>query len=141
MSESIGIIRRRSSQTLSTGPPIVASSKYQMLMGELPILAISLLLLLARLINRQDVVFDEKVWKFWLPTVSVGDPAAKRQLPFEFAFSSTAKANSTGASGSLCWTTDSEMIVSLPITRWLLVAYVVDAERRIDGSLEQTSMK
>ena len=24
----------------------------------------------------------EKVWKFWLPTVSVGDPASKRQLPF-----------------------------------------------------------
>ena len=24
----------------------------------------------------------EKVWKFWLPTVPVGDLAAKRQLPF-----------------------------------------------------------
>ena len=24
----------------------------------------------------------EKDWKLWLPTVSVGDPAAKRQLPF-----------------------------------------------------------
>ena len=24
----------------------------------------------------------EKVWKFWLPTMSVGNPAAKRQLPF-----------------------------------------------------------
>ena len=23
-----------------------------------------------------------KVWKFWLPTVSVGNPAAKWQLPF-----------------------------------------------------------
>ena len=38
---SIGIIRRRSSQTLSTGPPIVASSKYQMLMGDLTLQAIS----------------------------------------------------------------------------------------------------
>ena len=28
--------------------------------------------------------FDEKVWKFWLPTVSVGYPTAKRQLPFGF---------------------------------------------------------
>ena len=24
----------------------------------------------------------EKVWKFWLPTMSVGNPATKRQLPF-----------------------------------------------------------
>ena len=24
----------------------------------------------------------EKVWTFWLPTMSVGNPAAKRQLPF-----------------------------------------------------------
>ena len=42
MSESIGIIRRRSSQTFSTRPLIVASSKYQMLMGDLPLLAILL---------------------------------------------------------------------------------------------------
>ena len=38
---SIGIIRRRSSQALSTGPPIVASSKYQILMGDLTLQAIS----------------------------------------------------------------------------------------------------
>ena len=38
MSEIIGIIRRKSSQTLFTGPPIVASSKYQMLMGDLTVL-------------------------------------------------------------------------------------------------------
>ena len=24
----------------------------------------------------------EKVWKFWLPTMSAGNPAVKRQLPF-----------------------------------------------------------
>ena len=59
MSDSIRIIRRRSSQTLSTGPPIVKTSKYQMLMSDLTLMTISLLLLLARLINRQDVVFDD----------------------------------------------------------------------------------
>ena len=79
MTESNGIIRRKYSQTLSTGPSIAASSIDQMLMGNLTLLTISLLLLLARLINRQRV---EKVWKLWLPTVSVGDPAAKRLLPF-----------------------------------------------------------
>ena len=31
---------------------------------------------------RCGVLQVEKGWKFWLPTVSVGDPAAKRQLPF-----------------------------------------------------------
>ena len=43
-----------------------------------------LLLLIARLIIRQDVEFDEflKDWKSWPPTMSVGNPAAKRQLPF-----------------------------------------------------------
>ena len=96
MPESIGISRRRSSQTLSTGPPIVASSKYQMLMGDLTLQVIS----------------------------------------------STAKANRTGPSGSPCWTPASERIVTLPITRWLLMAYAFDAKRRIDGALdEQTSRK
>ena len=32
--------------------------------------------------TRCDVWWVEKVWKLWLPTVSDGDPAAKRQLPF-----------------------------------------------------------
>ena len=41
LSDSIGIKRRRSSQTLSTGPPIVWSSKYQVLMGDLTLLTIS----------------------------------------------------------------------------------------------------
>ena len=31
---------------------------------------------------RCDIWRVEKVWKFWLPTMSVGNPAAKRQLPF-----------------------------------------------------------
>ena len=96
MSESIEIIRRRSSQTLCSGLPIVASSKYQMVMGDLTLLAIL----------------------------------------------STAKANRIGKSGSPCWTPVSVSIVSLPITRWLLVAYAVDSKRRIDGVLvEQTSRK
>ena len=74
----------------------MASSKYQMLMGDLTLLAVS----------------------------------------------STAKANRTGPSGSPCWTPVSERIVSLPITRCLLVAYAVDAKRRIDDALdEQTSSK
>ena len=96
MSESIGIIKRRSSQTLSTGPPIVASSKYQILMGDLMLLAIS----------------------------------------------STVKANRTEASGSPYWMPVSERILSLPITKLLLVAYIFDAKQRIDGALdEQTSRK
>ena len=28
----------------------------------------------------------EKDWKFWLSAMSVGDPAAKRQLPFGTSF-------------------------------------------------------
>ena len=72
----------------------MASSKYQMLMGDLTLLAIS----------------------------------------------STAKANMT--SGSSYLTQVSERIVSLPITRWLLVAYAVNVGRRIDGALdEQTTRK
>ena len=32
--------------------------------------------------SRCDVWRVDKVWKFWLPTMSAGNPAAKRQLPF-----------------------------------------------------------
>ena len=31
----------------------------------------------------------EKDWKFWLPTMSVGNPATKRQLPFGSSSSAT----------------------------------------------------
>ena len=37
---------------------------------------------LSHQLPRCGVCRVEKVWRFWLPTVSVGDPAAKRQLPF-----------------------------------------------------------
>ena len=58
------------------------------------------------------------------------------------AILSTAKANRTGPSGSPSWTPISERIVSLPITRLMLVACAVDAKRRIYGALdEQTSRK
>ena len=35
---------------------------------------------------RCGVLRVEKVWKFWLPTMSVGNPAAMRQLQFGSAF-------------------------------------------------------
>ena len=55
---------------------------------------------------------------------------------------STAKANRSGPSGPPCWLPVSMRIASLPITRWLLVAYKINAIRRIDGTLdEQTSRK
>ena len=129
MSESIGINRRRSSKTLSTGPSIVASSKYQMLMGDLTLLAISSLLL-ARLINHQDEVLR-----------GFGRRSPYRLHCLFLAISSTAKANRTGPSGSPCWTPVSERIVSLPITRWLLVAKSVDAKRRIDGALDKQASR
>ena len=35
---------------------------------------------------RCGVLRVEKVWMFWLPTMSSGNPAAKRQLPFGSVF-------------------------------------------------------
>ena len=51
------------------------------------------------------------------------------------AILSTAKMNRTGPSGSPCWTPVSERIVSLPVTRLLLVVYAVDVGEELMGLL------